>query len=635
MKLQDSDIVEFLQAHRGWQSAQTMAVQFGVSARTIRNHISKINEVSDTIESGQMGYRAKGEQIGAPNSRSQSVPVQIFAILFASHKGTASLASVIAQTYFSEATVKDAIAKFNLENSPNKVQIHMHNATLTLEGTEYNRRRLFHRYAGGQLRNFGQQTPFDLAHLVPDVPIDSLQQIITSVVNKHDLVINGYEMTDLLLHYAISINRITLGNSYSSPVQNESLKKREEFDLTLQITKQIAQQFNLQFNESEVSALTLALIGKTITRDTNKHGLDDLEQYVPKAVIDACLSVIEQTSHEYNLQLNDPNFQVRFIIHVNNMVSRAKFGQSPQTSDFNQLTKQYPLLYEMALYMLESLSSKLGIDINKRESVYLLLHLGSYLENDQKHLINTLVIAPEYYNTNEELLERLNQYFGHEIKVTQVLTQAPGEEIQTDSRLIITTQDLETTPSQHAVKISPLLSSIDIARIHQEIEQISHQDWVLKNVGYLQQYMSTGLFFGETDFLNKQDALAFGAKQLATQGYTGPKFFDEIIKREKLAATDFGTVAIPHAMRMKANYTGILVMINKRPIPWNENNSCRLIIMIAVSNNSVHIFGELLQVMISTLSIKKNVDTLLGCAGYDEFLLRFADMFSRVHRQDI
>ncbi|WKF84170.1 BglG family transcription antiterminator [Lacticaseibacillus pantheris] len=635
MKLQDSDIVEFLHSHRSWQSAQTMAVQFGVSARTIRNHISKINEVSDVVESGQLGYRIKGEKVNTANEQSQSIPAQIFAILFASPRGSASMASVIAQTYFSEATVKDAVGKFNMVNAQNKVQIRMHNAALTLAGTEYNRRRLFHRYAGGQLRNFGQQTPFDLSHLVPNVPIDSLQQIITSVVNRHDLVINGYEMSDLLLHYAISMNRITLGNSYNQFVQNESLKKRDEFGLTLQITKQIAKQFNLQFNEYEVSALTLALIGKTITRDTNKHGLDDLEQYVPKAVINACLSVIEQTSHEYNLQLNDPNFQVRFIIHVNNMVSRAKFGQSPQASDFNQLTKQYPLLYEMALYMLESLSTALGIDINKRESVYLLLHLGSYLENDQKHLINTVVIAPEYYNTNAELLERLNQYFGHELRITQVLTQLPGEDIQADSRLIITTQDLNTAPNQHVIKVSPLLSSIDIARVHQEIEQISHQEWVQKNIDYLHQYMSKSLFFSETDFVNKHEALAFGAKQLEIQGYTGPKFFDEIIKRENLAATDFGTVAIPHTMRMKANYTGILIMINQRPVSWTESNGCQLIIMIAVSNNSVHIFGELLQVMISTLSIKQNVDTLLKCTDYDEFMLHFEDMFSQVHQQDI
>ncbi|KRM86696.1 hypothetical protein FD19_GL001743 [Lacticaseibacillus thailandensis DSM 22698 = JCM 13996] len=548
-----------------------------------------------------------------------------------------SLESVINQTYFSEATIKDAVAKFNHENKGNDVQIKLSKAMLTLEGTEYSRRRLFHRFAGEQLRSLGrlQPGPFNLAHLIPNISIDSLQQIITSVVNKKDLVINGYEMNDLLLHYAISINRIMQGNSYSQFIQNKGLKSREEYELTLQITDRLFQQFNLRFNEYEVSALTLALVGKTIARDTNKQGIEDLEQYVPKRVVDACLQVIDKTSHEYNLQLNDPSFQVRFIIHVNNMVSRVRFGQSPQTEDFSQLTQQYPLLYEMALYMLEALSDELHLTIDHCESVYLLLHLGAYLENDQHHLINAVVVVPEYYDMATSLLERLDDVFGHELRVTQVMQDIPGGGIQFDSRLIITTQSLKTMPDQRVVRVSPLLSSIDIARLHKEIDQIAHQDWVLKNIGYLHRYLSRDLFFNHMQFKTKQEALDFGAQQFESQGYTDDKFIHEILKREKLAATNFGNVAIPHTMRMKAKHTVMLVIMNDKPIKWSAESSCRLIIMIAVSNKAVHVFGELLQVMISALSIKHNVELLLACDDYDQFATQFADMFSKVRREDI
>lgn len=636
MKLRDEDIVTFLRAHPGWQSAKTMAVQFGVSTRTVRNHIVSLNKQQGLVKSGPLGYQvAQGSGTRVLPEEDTDISSRIFLILFNSPDGTASMTDIIGRTYFAELTILDAVTKFNTANRQNKVAIRVHGGNLSLEGKEYDRRRLFHRYAGRRLRNFGQGTGLDLKELIPNIPIETLRQIITSVVNKKNLVINGYEMNDLLLHYAISINRITHGNSYDAFEQDNSITSREEYRLTQEITSKIAEQFNLRFNKFEVQALTLALIGKTISGNPSSKKMTDLEKYVPKRIIESCLRVIERTGQEYNLQLNDPSFQVRFIIHVNNMLSRAAFGQKPQITDFEYLTTQYPLLYEMALYVLESLGEELEVKLSRQESVYLLLHLGAYLEGDQRHLVNAVVIAPEYYDTTSEILDKLDREFGDELRITSVLTQVPVDELKTNSRLIITTQQIRSRKNVHSVRISPLISSIDIAKIRRELDTITHQDWITKNVGYLHRYMDKSLFFADQNFSSKKECLQFGAEQLTSQGYTGPEFIDEINKRESLAATDFGEVALPHTLKMKARHTGIVVILNRKGIDWGGGSKCRLVIMIAVSNLVVHIFGEMFQAMISTLSVKKNVVELLKAKNYEQFLDAFAAQFESIREQDI
>lgn len=621
MKITNNDIVKFLAGHSGWHQASVLATQFGVTKRTIRNHISKLNENRQVIESGPLGYRIKEMQnkMVVNGAYKEDMTHQVFNLLFAAPNGRMRLTDIMEQTFFSEITIQGMVSSFNKQHIQEGIQINLRKGYLNISGSEYNQRKLFHKYAGQRIKNFPQSVSLDLKQLIPDISVRQLKEIIISTANKQDLVINGYEMENLLLHYAISINCIENGNSYKVFQANNNLANRKEYQLTLEITKRISERYHLIFNDFEIQALTLALIGKTIIKDASSKQFSDLSKYVPKNIIDVCLQVITNVSREYGLQLNNPGFLVRFIIHVKNMVDRVSYKNQLETKDLDYLRQQYPLLYEMALFVLTDLNDKLDITIDPSESIFLLLHLGSNLENNKIRMIDTIVITPNYYNTGDQLEQKLIDEFGDELHITVLSSEMVDKLQELDAKLILTTVNTNIK-NNHVVKISPLLTGMDMSRIRKAINQIKHDKKVTINMQNLQKYTSERLFFSQTNFKNKEECLRFGTKQLYDLGYTNERFFNEILIREKLAATNFENVAIPHTLKMKAEYTGVLVMIDQNGIEWNKNENCNLIIMIAVSQEEIHVFGDLFQALISVLSIKKNINELVQSSNYQRFI---------------
>lgn len=629
MKVTESEIIDFLTNHSTWQPATILATQFGVTTRTIRNRVAKINGSANLIESGPLGYRLKNKPVTPTQGLSdKDISIKIFNLLFKSPNNSLKLVDVLEQTYFSEMTIRNATAGFNTRYKNMGLRIHFKTGWLILEGDEYQQRSLFHKFVGKSVRNFSSS--WSLTGLTSDISVSNLQNIIISVVNANDLVINGYEMHDLLLHYAISINRILHGNKYQSFDVNRNVKVRPEYRLTKAITSKISALYNLRFNEFEVQALTLALIGKTITQDVNDQKVENIKEYVPKEIIDACTETITDIEREYDLQLNNSEFSIRFIIHVKNMVDRYLYFKEQPTKNFDYLTRQYPLLYEMALFALDDVGNKLQMDFRPSESIYLMLHLGAYLEFRKGDRINTVLVIPTYYDTEFDIEKKLLDQFWSDIDITKVITKEQSSFEDINSKLILTTEDVPLNNSNYVVKISPMLTSVDIAKVRKTVESIKKSKEISDNLTYLEKYSSAKLFKLDERLRNKENVLKYMADILHQNGYTKHNFIEEINEREKMAATNFGIVAIPHALKMNASKTGILVLVNRPGIEWIKGKQrCQIVIMFAVNQRDIQSFGNLLQSLISVLSIKKNSEKLSQTDSYHDFIEQLKVMMSK------
>ncbi|OFM90602.1 hypothetical protein HMPREF2641_00215 [Lactobacillus sp. HMSC068B07] len=325
MKISSDNILDFLKTHSGWQNAETIAVQYGISTRTVRNHINKINSSEEIVESSQIGYRLRRikASVHVDTRRDEAnIAERIFMLLFTSTKRELSLTEIINRIFFSESTIRKIIQDFNKANQHRHVKITIKRNLVGIEGDEFNVRKLFHALIGKEIKDGPSKSlEMDIQRMLPGIPISKLQDIITNAVNKNDLVVNGYEMNNLLLHYAISINRIVHGNGYDDAIDNGSLISRPEYGITKEITSIISSLFDIRFNDFEVKGLTLALIGKTIVRNAATQRLEDLKKFIPIQIIKTCLNVVSDVDKEYKLELESPTFLVKFIIHVNNMVA--------------------------------------------------------------------------------------------------------------------------------------------------------------------------------------------------------------------------------------------------------------------------------------------------------------------------
>lgn len=636
MKVKDDDILKFLHEHVGWISATLLAVQFKVTERTIRSHIARINATEIRVVSGPEGYRLS--QTGVTTiktdqtsllTNSSDIGEKVFMLLFTLNRSQLLMTDLMEKTFFSESTLKNAISNFNHKYKHEGVRIAVKTGNATVLGEEFERRKLYHRLIGNKLKQVStQDLSFNIQKLIPRIPLDRLKEIVTVAVAQQDLIVNGYELNDLLLHYAIAINRIFRGQSYDELADNSVILSRPEYEITSKIVNKVSEIYQIKFNAFEVQALTLALIGKTITKNSNELKFQDLQKYVSQEIITVSLEVIADVDKEYDLQLKDSGFLVRFIIHVNNMLMRKQFKSVSDGSNFEYLKKTYPFIYDLALYVLDDFSQRLGLVFNPEESVYLLLHLGAFLNQNQYNKINTIIIAPDYYGTNDHILQQITTKFRDELAILEMVSTPSQCVTDLDKKLILTTVNIEAPASNFVVKISPIISSLDIRHIRQKITSIQHQLKVRTIIEALRTTSSSELFFVNQNFNAKQDCLIFGARTLQRQGFVSKNFIENIEKREKMASTAFGDVAIPHTLEMSACKTGILILSSKKGIQWDDTDNCHLIMMIAVNGADVKMFSMLLQSLISVLSIRKNVTILRESNNYEQFMSRMANLLT-------
>ncbi|WP_237712611.1 PTS sugar transporter subunit IIA [Paenibacillus elgii] len=58
-------------------------------------------------------------------------------------------------------------------------------------------------------------------------------------------------------------------------------------------------------------------------------------------------------------------------------------------------------------------------------------------------------------------------------------------------------------------------------------------------------------FYNSTTWSDKEDVLRFICQIMNQDGYTDDDFLGKIMEREAMSSTEFGQVAIPHAIKMK------------------------------------------------------------------------------------
>ena len=113
--------------------------------------------------------------------------------------------------------------------------------------------------------------------------------------------------------------------------------------------------------------------------------------------------------------------------------------------------------------------------------------------------------------------------------------------------------------------------------------------------------------------------------KLIAHGYVVVEFENEIISRENMSSTAFGSFAIPHAMKMHAKKTGMNIVISETPISWNQQD-VYLVLMLCFNKSDRYIFNEIFDPITMILSTPENVKKLCGCQSYEDFISTMSDL---------
>lgn len=618
------EILAFLMKNQEqWVTAGQLAEFCGCTTRTIRNHIAKINqEISELIIASNHGYQLNSEvELTMLNRETEDRKARIFLELLKNSSEGVNIFDLSERLFISESTLKNELQQLKQEITDAAIQIVTEQNHVKLTGPERSKRR----YMISLLYNesdLQEQLKLTIQEMIGYISLEQLQQTIWDVLQKHGIRINQYSLNNIVLHYAISIERIRQGHVIKKSKEYSSLVNQKEYQLAGEIAEMLAVEYEIHFSEAELEQLSLLFIG--LQNEKLANGADEkLSEFVDQRIIETLHGVLAQVEKTYLIKLDDPEFFTKLAIHVQSLYYRSHYETFTRNSSLLDLKTGYPMIYDLSVYISSLIQEELDIWFNDDEISFIALHIGSFFETRKKQpdRITVLLVVNEYHDLKRNLLEKLEQDFGGEITLLTGNHETVSEE---PYDLLLTTDRQLASHYSGAVFIHPFLTEKDSRKIEKRLFALKAQKEKKRMYRYIDQFVSAELYFNQIDpsDLTPKEIRSQINERMYELEYVDTAFALNVEKRETMSPTSFPSgIAVPHSVEVDALKSGVAIMTLQEPVIWSTY-PVNLIALVAINKDEAAAFNEFFERFIEIVSEPINTRQLSLAEDYDEFLLK-------------
>ena len=89
-----------------------------------------------------------------------------------------------------------------------------------------------------------------------------------------------------------------------------------EYELSQKIVERLEEHFQLKFSAGEEQEMTLLLISRATSLNYNSITMDNLADIIGKDCIDLVYELVNAIGSYYYINLNEPEFLIRFALHI-------------------------------------------------------------------------------------------------------------------------------------------------------------------------------------------------------------------------------------------------------------------------------------------------------------------------------
>ncbi|HAO6523674.1 TPA: BglG family transcription antiterminator [Listeria monocytogenes] len=610
-----------------WVTSNELAAFCECTTRTIRNNISKINEATpNLIRSAKQGYQINQRipfELQTESDVSERKSKLLLELIKNSTKGVDlfELADIL---YISEVTLKKDIQQLKNELKEADVQIVTSKDRIKLIGKERAKRKYMISllYEEGGYR---ESIKSRIQEMIEFVSIDKLQNIVKEVLAEESITTNQYSMMNIVLHYAISIVRIQQGNTLIETQKTLIRKHSKEYEISKKIAKILSEEYQIHFSEAETKQLGLLYVGLQNEQSANaNHG--ELDQFVDKKIIEALKSVLANVEETYLIDLQNEQLFIKLAIHVQSLYYRSRYKAYTRNLSLLDIKTSYPVTFDIAVYISSLLQEKLAIDFNEDEISFIALHIGSFLESENRDDIRLEIglLIEDYHDLRTNMLKKLRARFENEATIKLI----ENEDSEENFDIILTTNRDIALEKAGSIFIHPLLTTKDIKKISNRIQT---KKKILENHIRGQQidrYIVRSLYANQIDpsELTPAKIREQMISKMEKQTFVTPEFKEKVEKRERMAPTSFPSgIAIPHSIKNDALQSGVSIMTLQEPIYWNEVK-IKIIALVAISKKDATEFNDFFEKFVEIVSEPINTKRLSMAESFKEFIQKLKMM---------
>jgi len=611
-------------------TTKQIATHFNVTPRTIQNYLKDIKEeYKDLIEISN-----KGIIVSDKLNLQQDIPVPLnykerksYILRKLLINNTSVDLSILAdELCISEVTLQNEIKRIRRSIEPYVLTLKTKNNQLFITGSTKNKKRLMIQLIYNEADN-SLVSLTTLNDIFQNYDASKIRKIIIQKLNEKHFFIDEYSLINLLLHILIAMDQSpSLHNIQYEEVNADFIELNRHFvSIIDDLCHSLEELYQVQFSSSNRYQFTLLLMTRAI-RNKEINEIETAKLSVSKDIINLVQIIVDQIYKTFNINLNINEFIIAFAIHIKNMLIRLKENVSIHNPLLYSIKLTSPFIYDIAVYICNIISKQQNVEVYDDEVAYIALHIGARIEelNNTREKLKVTLVCPQYYSYYNNQLKKIESYFHDSILIESIVTN-PSELTPKNNDLIIST--IPITDISNSVIISNFFNDNDKERISERIKHIKKKYAKETITRTLKKLFHKDLFIVNATFDCKKDAINKMGKHLIDKGYVSKTFIDKMLERENISPTNFGMIAIPHPIDYYAKKTVIEVAILKQPILWG-NTSIKIIFMFSISKLDFSSFSDVFSFLASTCSDDNNLDSLVKCTSYSEFMSTILNLYS-------
>ena len=518
--------------------------------------------------------------------------------------------------YVSYSTIKADIAKMNRAFANFHIEFTCENEEVRLHGSEKDKRRLV---SYVMYEETDQQ--FMDANIItssfPEFPVEQVSMIIRSTFQKYNYYINDFSFVNLLLHFAIIIDRVKEGNFVETRDRDFIIESENERALVEELCSRLEEALSISFNRNE--QFEVYMLFKTNANYSLPSSEDSLKKLVGEDILALTREIIRKVNDSYYIDLNHENFITPFALHLKNLLLRVRNDTYTKNPMVDAIKSSCPTVYDIAIFIAMELMQRFHVDINEDEVTFLALHIGADIErqktNDGK--IQCILLCPDYMNMTASIYNKLLIDFGNQINIRKTISYE-HELKQQHYDMLLTTIPLKCPVHREVCLIPPFPNPNSRMEIQNTIDRYrtNKKNYILKKKFH--DFFSSSLFLANEDTPNRDDVLPLLCKSMEELEYVNEGFLTSVMIRETAASTAFGNIAIPHSMEMEALKTCIGVAISQKGIRW-DNHIVHVVLLVALNKIDKQIFHDLYEALVDLFSKEDVMERMKECTTFAQF----------------
>lgn len=271
-------------------------------------------------------------------------------------------------------------------------------------------------------------------------------------------------------------------------------------------------------------------------------------------------------------------------LHLSSAIKRLKIGLAIYNPYTDEIRRNFPQAFDQAVMLKKVIQDGYHVALNDDETAYIALHFESFLERHiGDHRLTAVVVCSSGIGTSQLLAQRLEHAFDRSLRITRVVSLSELVDAPLSEDLVISTIPISDL-SKPVVVVSPLFVKADVHVLDREISELMKQSDGRNPFFSL---IHRDLIFLDRTADDYRQVIAAIGDELARRDLVTDR--DQVIqaaaKREQLASTALGKVALPHVAPELIRRPFIAVWVNPERINWIHSEPVQLVFFLGLNRS--------------------------------------------------